>query len=47
VLTSLLLMIDAYDLYGTVALPKRHSGDEIPDIYRPSAPAAACSSTRR
>lgn len=34
VLTSLLLMIDAYDLFGTVALPKRLSGGEIPEVYR-------------
>jgi sucrose-phosphate synthase len=34
VLTQLLLLIDAYDLYGLVAIPKRHSGDEIPEVYR-------------
>jgi sucrose-phosphate synthase len=34
VLTSLLLLIDAYDLYGSVALPKHHRPDEIPEIYR-------------
>jgi sucrose-phosphate synthase len=34
VLTTLLLLIDAYDLYGCVALPKRHRSDEIPEIYR-------------
>jgi sucrose-phosphate synthase len=34
VLTQLLLDIDAYDLHGLVAIPKRHSGDEIPDVYR-------------
>ena len=34
VLTQLLLMIDAYDLYGTVAMPKRHGGEEIPAVYR-------------
>jgi sucrose-phosphate synthase len=34
VLTTLLLLIDAYDLYGSVALPKRHNGGEIPDVYR-------------
>ena len=34
VLTQLLLLIDAYDLYGVVALPKRHGGDEIPEVYR-------------
>jgi sucrose-phosphate synthase len=34
VLTQLLLLLDANDLYGSVALPKRHRGDEIPDVYR-------------
>jgi sucrose-phosphate synthase len=34
VLTQLLLLIDAHDLYGTVAMPKRHRGDEIPEVYR-------------
>ena len=34
VLTQLLILIDAHDLYGIVAVPKRHRGDEIPDVYR-------------
>jgi sucrose-phosphate synthase len=34
VLRQLLLLIDAHNLYGSVALPKRHRGDEIPAIYR-------------
>ncbi len=34
VMTALLLMIDAYDLHGYVALPKRHRSDEIPAVYR-------------
>jgi sucrose-phosphate synthase len=34
VLTQLLLLIDAHNLYGNVALPKRHRGDEIPEVYR-------------
>lgn len=34
VLTQILLDIDAYGLYGLVAVPKHHSGDEIPDVYR-------------
>ena len=37
VLTDLLFGIDAYDLYGRVALPKRSSQEEIPDIYRLAA----------
>jgi sucrose-phosphate synthase len=28
------MLIDAYNLYGSVALPKRHTADEIPDVYR-------------
>jgi sucrose-phosphate synthase len=34
VLTELLLVIDCYDLYGCVALPKHHSYKEVADIYR-------------
>jgi sucrose-phosphate synthase len=34
VLTELLLDLDAWNLYGKVALPKRHTGDEIPGVYR-------------
>ena len=34
VLTDLLLIVDAYDLYGRVALPKHHSPEEVPQIYR-------------
>ncbi len=34
VLTDLLLLIDLYDLYGHVAIPKRHLADEVPEIYR-------------
>ena len=34
VLTQLLLLVDAYNLYGTVAMPKRHRGEEIPEVYR-------------
>jgi sucrose-phosphate synthase len=34
VLTQLLILVDAYDLYGSVAMPKQHRGDEIPDVYR-------------
>ncbi len=37
VFTDLLLTIDAYDLYGRVALPKRHGSDEVPAIYRLAA----------
>jgi sucrose-phosphate synthase len=34
VLTEILITIDAYDLYGRVAVPKHHRADEVPDIYR-------------
>lgn len=34
VLTELLILIDSYDLYGSVALPKRHASGEIPMVYR-------------
>ena len=34
VLTNILLLIDSFDLYGLVALPKSHRADEVPDIYR-------------
>jgi len=34
VLTNILLLVDSYDLYGLVAIPKSHRADEVPDIYR-------------
>ncbi len=34
VLTEILLLIDAYDLYGQVAIPKTHRADQVPEIYR-------------
>ena len=34
VLTNILVLIDSYDLYGKVAVPKAHSSDEVPAIYR-------------
>ncbi|MDH3639827.1 MAG: HAD-IIB family hydrolase, partial [Gammaproteobacteria bacterium] len=34
VLTDILLLIDSYDLYGKVAIPKSHRPDEVPGIYR-------------
>ncbi len=37
VLTELLLVIDCYNLYGLVALPKHHSSNEVADIYRLAA----------
>jgi sucrose-phosphate synthase len=37
VLTNILMMIDLYDLYGRVAVPKSHRADQVPDIYRLAA----------
>lgn len=34
VLTNVLLLIDSYDLYGHVAVPKKHRAEEVPQIYR-------------
>ena len=34
VLTEILLLVDAYDLYGQVAIPKSHRADQVPEIYR-------------
>ncbi len=34
VLTNILLLIDSYDLYGKVAVPKHHRPDEVSQIYR-------------
>ncbi len=37
VLTSILISIDSQDLYGKVAVPKKHSPDQVPEIYRLAA----------
>jgi sucrose-phosphate synthase len=37
VLTELLLVVDCYELYGRVALPKHHNSKEVPNIYRLAA----------
>ncbi|KAL9276167.1 hypothetical protein ACSQ67_026289 [Phaseolus vulgaris] len=34
VLTTVLKMIDKYDLYGRVAYPKHHKQSDVPEIYR-------------
>ncbi|MBZ0257280.1 glycosyltransferase, partial [bacterium] len=34
VLKKILYLIDKYDLYGSVAYPKHHSMDDVPDLYR-------------
>lgn len=36
-LTSILKMIDKYDLYGQVAYPKHHKQSDVPEIYRLAA----------
>ena len=37
VLTSILMTIDQYDLYGKVAFPKHHKPDEVSQLYRLTA----------
>ncbi|PIA35968.1 hypothetical protein AQUCO_03400099v1 [Aquilegia coerulea] len=37
VLTTVLKLIDKYDLYGHVAFPKHHKQSDVPDIYRLAA----------
>jgi sucrose-phosphate synthase len=34
---ELLLAVDRYDLYGSVAIPKTHDASDIPDLYRLAA----------
>ncbi|EHQ52285.1 sucrose-phosphate synthase [Ectothiorhodospira sp. PHS-1] len=34
VLTDVMMLIDDHDLYGSVAFPKHHSADDVPDLYR-------------
>ncbi|MDU9048112.1 MAG: HAD family hydrolase [Candidatus Electrothrix sp. Rat3] len=34
VIQELLLLVDLYDLYGKVALPKHHKAEEVAEIYR-------------
>jgi sucrose-phosphate synthase len=37
VLTELLVLIDRYDLYGSVAYPKEHRPEDVPLLYRMAA----------
>ncbi len=37
VFKNILLLIDNYDLYGRIAIPKSHNADEVPEIYRLAA----------
>lgn len=37
VLTTVLKLIDKYDLYGQVSFPKHHKQADVPEIYRLAA----------
>lgn len=37
VLTEILLLMDRYDLYGSVSIPKHHTPEEVPGLYRMAA----------
>ncbi|MBL1293917.1 MAG: HAD-IIB family hydrolase [Thiotrichales bacterium] len=37
VLQEMLFLIDYYDLHGSIAYPKKHSADDVPDLYRLAA----------
>ena len=37
VLTQVLALIDRYDLYGSVAYPKHHDSNDVPEFYRLAA----------
>lgn len=37
VLDNILHLVDRYDLYGSVAYPKHHASEDIPDLYRYAA----------
>ena len=37
VLTQILVLIDRYDLYGSVAYPKHHESTDVPELYRLAA----------
>lgn len=37
VLTDVLVLIDRYDLYGSVAYPKEHRSEDVPHLYRMAA----------
>ena len=37
VLTDLLVLIDRYDLYGSIAYPKQHQANDVPDLFRLAA----------
>ena len=37
VMTEILELVDEYDLYGSVAYPKRHQREDVPELYRMAA----------
>jgi sucrose-phosphate synthase len=37
ILTEMLLLVDRYDLHGSVAYPKSHRPEDVPDLYRLAA----------
>lgn len=37
VLTELLLLVDFYNLYGQIAMPKTHRSEQVPQIYQAAA----------
>jgi len=37
ILTEILLLLDRYDLYGSVAYPKHHRTEDVPDLFRLAA----------
>jgi len=37
VLSEILMLVDKFDLYGSVAYPKHHEPEEVPDLYRLAA----------
>jgi sucrose-phosphate synthase len=46
VLTDILLLMDRYDLYGKMAVPKKHDSEyEVPELYRLAAAAGGSSPT--
>lgn len=42
VLTTVLKLIDKYDLYGSVAFPKHHKQSDVPEIYRLTGKMKVC-----
>lgn len=44
VMTTVLKLIDKYDLYGQVAYPKHHKQCDVPEIYRLAAKTKVCGS---